>query len=1016
MKSVKGALRMISSLFVAHSRAADKVQHGEDEDVEDDEDAYMKMIDIISSNKVATQDGQQGGNVVSFGRNNMQLGYVPSDSISVRPVPKRVDIPISLSSNNIVSVAAAVHHTIALDSFGRVWSWGHGKNGRLGLGDETTRLLPTLVSELKGHRVMQASVGRDHSLVVTKAGLIFAWGSNAFGQLGLRKGYSGTMTTHPRKVKLPRIESTNMAPRAKQVGASSTHSVALGVDGSVYTWGANDKGQLGFRDVSSVQKAPELVPTLSNRVEDQVTQLCASDGVTYALTRRGSVFHIGNGSHSPFKVTFTQQDGGVKDDSEFEFGSKYKYVKIESIACGPKHAAAISRDGKLYTWGTYANLLGHVNKGCDRGTQSHTTKPICVEELMSCRITQVSCAKEHTCAIDSNGRLFTWGIGNAGTLGNTRLGSNRYETYQPVPSLVPSLRNIVCVSAADAHTVAVSGHSKPTFVPVTVHEFSQHRYGLDRDDTRDREVQTKTTLDRDNEDEESVISSSDYEDQGSNTYQVKSLQEQCAESLSKSVNTWNVLSIWDFAQHYCVSSLELFCQRFVALNLDAVLVNQAGCEFFLGDLCGAQEGEVDTLCSMYLRSRVGATVAAFGVDSCVDSVKSTIAVERDRKLATEIPTTPPRKSPESKRVASKADLSSYSKISTSRLRRRIKSLECQLEMLESSKLKLMTTGAEHGSNHKRKRSKSLSEQAMTLENEIELLNIELSSRYEKPVAEEKVENNQLHCSICEVTVHDQEGMVAHVTGKRHRKNQAKLAQQRTAPAVASKESVDFAPTRGWSSIAGLSNRKKSPPWQGMSSPPRVSGTATQPIQCSGGKSSRPPQTEISSPMSTPDKIASGRERCLSEFMRKSTKKKLYKAPWSSERVESDKENTKLNAALRPLNMIQQEQLSEKRHYNRSEVETINSWGLCKLSTEQTLAEIQKQQELEMASEKLARQLALEEQGLQESILRNVKKKKPRKKIQAKARKPPKGVTNKSGKSTHKEKDGARKKNTRSTRV
>ena len=68
-----------------------------------------------------------------------------------------------------------------------VFVWGRGEYGRLGLGDTagSSKLRATLVPGLEGHKVVSASCGGTHTLVLTEEGRIFTWGRCSFGRLGV---------------------------------------------------------------------------------------------------------------------------------------------------------------------------------------------------------------------------------------------------------------------------------------------------------------------------------------------------------------------------------------------------------------------------------------------------------------------------------------------------------------------------------------------------------------------------------------------------------------------------------------------------------------------------------------------------------------------------------------------------------------------------------------------------------------------------------------------------------------
>ena len=67
----------------------------------------------------------------------------------------------------------------------QVYAWGNNAFGQLGLGDKRPRKTPTLVDGLWALPVAQLAAGAAHSAAVTAAGFLFTWGANSRGQLGL---------------------------------------------------------------------------------------------------------------------------------------------------------------------------------------------------------------------------------------------------------------------------------------------------------------------------------------------------------------------------------------------------------------------------------------------------------------------------------------------------------------------------------------------------------------------------------------------------------------------------------------------------------------------------------------------------------------------------------------------------------------------------------------------------------------------------------------------------------------
>lgn len=186
---------------------------------------------------------------------------------SSRPFPFQVlTVVKDLRDQNqfVKKIVAGDLHAVVVTSSGIVWSWGHNSDGQLGLGDTIRRSVPHLIQSLSNVVAVAAAAGARHSLVLTSNGQVWAFGSNQRGQLGV-----GDL--------LPRMTPTQVigalasayitAITAGQYDPLHTkhrivcliyfryHSVVLSQAGDVYTWGMNYLGQLGLLD--TVQR---LVP------------------------------------------------------------------------------------------------------------------------------------------------------------------------------------------------------------------------------------------------------------------------------------------------------------------------------------------------------------------------------------------------------------------------------------------------------------------------------------------------------------------------------------------------------------------------------------------------------------------------------------------------------------------------------------------------------------------------------------------------------------------------------------
>jgi inhibitor of Bruton tyrosine kinase len=140
------------------------------------------------------------------------------------------------------------------------------------------------------------ALGQDHTIVVTKSGAVYTWGSNQHGQLG----YSLDLTINKDNVqKLPRkVISSLKRIDILGVTASSLHSVCFSKE-DLYTWGLN-RGQLGYGsgDDGPIQSVPKKVASLPAPVE----MVTAIDNATICLLKNHVVLVFANGGS--FRVAY----------------------------------------------------------------------------------------------------------------------------------------------------------------------------------------------------------------------------------------------------------------------------------------------------------------------------------------------------------------------------------------------------------------------------------------------------------------------------------------------------------------------------------------------------------------------------------------------------------------------------------------------------------------------------------------------------------------------------------------
>ncbi len=185
---------------------------------------------MVAAGYVHSLARKTDGTVWAWGNN--AFGQLGDGTTLQRNTP----VPVA-GLTSVAAVAAGgdtgASHSLAVKSDGTVWAWGSNYNGQIGDGTMADQHIPVQVPGLKG--ATSAAAGGEHSLAVCNGG-VWAWGYNMSGQLG------DGMASWPYSA-----NPTQVAGLAEMtmVAAGCEHSLARRADGTVWTWGYNDAGQLG---------------------------------------------------------------------------------------------------------------------------------------------------------------------------------------------------------------------------------------------------------------------------------------------------------------------------------------------------------------------------------------------------------------------------------------------------------------------------------------------------------------------------------------------------------------------------------------------------------------------------------------------------------------------------------------------------------------------------------------------------------------------------------------------------
>ena len=137
------------------------------------------------------------------------------------------------------SLSVGEYHICGLTPDGTAFCWGGGTHGQLGNGSAESNPRPVRVDAPLVFRSISA--GSSHTCAVTADGVAYCWGSNDSGQLG----NPNTHDNCSEGVCSRRPQAVAGDLRFTGISAGASHTCGVTTSGVVYCWGSNDDGQLG---------------------------------------------------------------------------------------------------------------------------------------------------------------------------------------------------------------------------------------------------------------------------------------------------------------------------------------------------------------------------------------------------------------------------------------------------------------------------------------------------------------------------------------------------------------------------------------------------------------------------------------------------------------------------------------------------------------------------------------------------------------------------------------------------
>lgn len=299
------------------------------------------------------------------------IDAVPMGRGGVVSAPEAAAATVTGDPLPVAQVCCGRYHTIARTMSGLVFTWGGGKNGRLGHGDEKIRAQPACVEALLQHKALVVTAGYHNNLVLTEGGEVWSWGWGAHGQLGLGDTQDRELPTT-----IPQLSDLDVIA----LSCGDRHSFAVSRIGKVYGWGSNEFGQLGCGRKGDTLLSPRLIAGLDGLV---VTVISSGDRHSAAVTNTGSVYTWGCGSDGQCG------HGTFNDAARPKLVESLVGKSVIDVKCGHNFTMVLTSSRELFAWGN--NTYGQL------GNNGNGKSPVPVQVIInsSARVASVACAHFH---------------------------------------------------------------------------------------------------------------------------------------------------------------------------------------------------------------------------------------------------------------------------------------------------------------------------------------------------------------------------------------------------------------------------------------------------------------------------------------------------------------------------------------------------------------------------------------------------------------------------------------------
>ncbi|KAK7861893.1 hypothetical protein R5R35_010793 [Gryllus longicercus] len=323
-------------------------------DAENDEETSRKFV----------AGNEEAGTLLICGSTNWDLtGRKATPKGTKTGAGRNLWVPHRFSPFNgirvrLVSTGCTSSHSIIVTEEGKAFALGRNEKGQLGVGDQNRRDVPTVIEALESKNIVGAGCGRNHTLILSDDGTVYACGENKMGQCGIGNQHPVVTTA---------TQINYKGPPVVKVGCGGEFSMILDCKGILHSFGCPEYGQLGHN----------------------------TDG-KYFVTSTKLGFHC---ETTPKRIVFyveKAKDGHI---------SPVEVMEIIDFSCGSNHTVAIDVKKRVFSWG-WGGLgrLGHAEQ-----KDEFIPRLIKFFDSQSRGVKSVHCGSSYSLALNDFGVLYLFG-------------------------------------------------------------------------------------------------------------------------------------------------------------------------------------------------------------------------------------------------------------------------------------------------------------------------------------------------------------------------------------------------------------------------------------------------------------------------------------------------------------------------------------------------------------------------------------------------------------------------------